>query len=71
MFPKPHQRQDEWVQLSDSAARIHGDGDTAQLQALMNGTAQTREENLTLPQTVNVDGESLQKLRHHQLRDEK
>lgn len=37
----------------------------------MNRTAQTRQENLTLPQTVDVDGENLQKLRHHELRDEK
>lgn len=61
------QRQQGGVEVLDGAAGVHGEHAAAQLQPLVDGAPQTRQQNLALPQAVDEDGESSQEPRKNQL----
>lgn len=56
--------------MSDGAAGVEAQHPAALLQPLVDGAPQTRQQNLTLPQAVDVNWKSSQELRKHQLQDE-
>lgn len=65
-----NQRQQQGVEVSDGAAGVEAQHPAALLQPLVDEVPQTRQQNLTLPQAVDVNWKSSQELRKHQLQDE-
>jgi len=63
------QRQQQGVEVAAGAGGVHAEQLAAQLQTPVDRAAEARQQNFTLPQTVDVDGERTQVLREHQLQD--
>lgn len=61
------QRQQGGVEVLHRVAGVHGEHAAAQLQPLVDGAPQTRQQNLALPQAVEEDGKSPQEPRKDQL----
>lgn len=61
------QRQQLRVEVCGGAAGVHGQQLAALLQPLGDGGPEARQQNLALPQAVDVDRQGLQALREDQL----